>query len=85
MKINQFPLNTACDAGEICFGLDRTTDEASLAAFVKRFSSNDLLETLIPRLSDPDIMSVLDFLTHFMKKHLSEEEYHELFMGGTSS
>ncbi len=85
MKINQFPLNTACDAGEICFGLDRTTDEVSLAAFIKRFSNNDLLEILIPRLSDSDIMSVLDFLTPLMKKHISEEEYHDLFIGGTSS
>ena len=84
MKIDQSPLNTAsaCDAGEICFGLDRATDEASLAAFIKRFSGDGLLETLIPRLSDPDITSILDFLTHVMKKHLKEEEYHELFIGG---
>ncbi len=81
MKIDQFSTNTVDDAGEICFGLDRVTDEISIAAVIKRFSDSDLLEALIPRLSDQDIISVLDFITQIMKKHMSEEEYHEFFLG----
>ncbi|ADH87212.1 hypothetical protein [Desulfurivibrio alkaliphilus] len=64
---------------QICFGLDRPTDEASLAALIQRFSRPELLAALIPRLSDREIAAVLDFLTAMMQKHLNDEEYHRLF------
>ena len=66
---------------EICFGWDRPTDERSLRDFLKKFCSNDLLDVLIPRLSDKDITTIIDQLTRTMKPHLSESEYHRLFLG----
>ena len=81
MKTDAFPMETGRDVGEICFGLDRATDEISLASFIKRFSGNEFLMTLIPRMSDSDIDSIIDLLTRIMKKHLSENEYHKLFLG----
>lgn len=65
---------------EICFGMDRVTDERSLAAFLQIFSSQDLLETLIPRLSDAEITEILDFVSGVMHKHFSEKEYHRFFL-----
>lgn len=64
----------------ICFGLDRDTDERSLAAFLRQFSRDELLRTLIPRLADEDIIQLVDTVTGILRKHLEEEEYHELFL-----
>jgi hypothetical protein len=67
-------------ADEICFGLTRQTDEHSLALFLKLFAHRQLLDALIPRLDDEEIEQIVDLLTGFMRKHLQEKEYHELFL-----
>ena len=64
----------------IAFGFDRATDERSLVLFLERFVDEKLLETLLPRLHDEDIMATVDFLTGILHKHLSEKEYHALFL-----
>jgi len=66
---------------EMVFGLDRATDEQSLESFVQSFADSEVLGRLIPRLEDHEIEEILDFLTALMKKHLSETEYHQLFLG----
>ncbi len=66
---------------EICFGLNRHCDEASLTAFIRLFAGSALLDTLIPRMTEADITATVDFLTGLMKRHLSESEYHRLFLG----
>ena len=68
------------DFARICFGLDRVTDEQSLAVFLRLFSRDALLRTLIPRLADDDIIQLVDTVTDLLRKHLEEEEYHELFL-----
>ena len=73
--------DTPLAADAICFGLDRATDEQSLAIFLRLFSSDALLATLIPRLDDEEIEQLVDQLTGLMRKHLTEKEYHELFLG----
>ncbi|NOX25612.1 MAG: hypothetical protein GXP59_05780 [Deltaproteobacteria bacterium] len=65
---------------EICFGWDRPTDEHSLQAFLKKFSHSELLVALIPRLSDKELTAIVNLLTETMKAHLSEREYHQLFL-----
>ena len=67
-------------AHAIAFGFDRATDERSLVLFLERFVDKKLLETLLPRLQDEDIQATVDFLTGIMHKHLSEKEYHSLFL-----
>ena len=68
------------DFRDICFGLDRETDERSLAIFFKLFSRDELLQALIPRLSDDEITGLVDQLTAVLRNHLQEGEYHELFL-----
>jgi hypothetical protein len=70
---------------QICFGLDRPLDEQSLVAFMKILSTPDLLHVLVPRMEDEEILAVVDFFTGLMKKHLSKEEYHRLFLVGPCS
>jgi len=67
-------------AQDICFGLNRETDERSLTAFLQRFAEPTFLQTLIPRLEEEEITSLLDFLSPLMHKHCSEKEYHRLFL-----
>jgi hypothetical protein len=66
---------------DICFGLNRDTDERSLAIFLKLFSRGEFLQTLIPRLGDDEIIQLVDQLTAVLRNHLQEDEYHELFLG----
>jgi TorA maturation chaperone TorD len=68
-------------ADEICFGLDRATDERSLALFLQLFCREEFLQTLIPRLGDAEIEQLVDHLTGLMRRHLREDEYHQLFLG----
>ena len=72
--------STGKSASSICFGLNRELDEQSLAIFLQRATCDDLLATLIPRLDEGEVASVVDFLTGMMHKHLSKQEYHRLFL-----
>ena len=67
-------------ASEICFGLNRETDEQSLAAFISKFGDAQLLGVLLPRITDEEIDALVDTLTRLMRAHLSEKEYHRLFL-----
>jgi len=69
------------DFQDICFGLNRKTDERSLAIFLKLFSRDELLQALVPRLEDDEITGLVDQLTVVLRNHLQENEYHELFLG----
>jgi len=64
----------------IAFGFDRAMDERSFRLFLERFVDKKLMETLLPRLQNEDILATVDFLTGIMRKHLSEKEYHSLFL-----
>ncbi len=67
-------------ASVICFGWNRATDERSCQAFLRRFCTPDLLAILTPRLTDQELTALIDHLSGLMKKHLSESEYHRLFL-----
>ena len=67
-------------AHAIVFGFDRATDEQSLQMFLQRFTDKRVLGVLLPRLGDEDISTTVDLLTAIMQKHLSEKEYHTLFL-----
>jgi hypothetical protein len=63
------------------FGMNRATDEQSLVAFLRQFSSDRMTAALVPRMSEEEIHQVVDLLTRIMRNHLSGEEYHRLFLG----
>ena len=66
--------------GLVGFGLDRDTDEKSLMVYLQKFSDDDLLNTLIPRLKDDEIKEISEFISRLLKIHLKNEEYHRLFL-----
>ncbi len=66
--------------GPIAFGLDREIDQASLTVYLQKLSDDRLLEVLRNRLSDEEIIQIVDWMTGLLRKHLTEEEYHRLFL-----
>ncbi|WP_417912396.1 hypothetical protein [Candidatus Electronema sp. TJ] len=66
---------------QICFGLNRATDERSLSFFLRLFSRDELLNALPSRLADEEISGLVEYLTGLLRRHLTEKEYHELFLG----
>jgi len=69
------------EPSQICFGLDPDTDRRSLAAFVRRFSSPQILELLCARMDEDEIARLAAELTGVLRRHLSHDEYHRLFLG----
>jgi hypothetical protein len=66
--------------GLVGFGLDRETDERSLMIYLQKFSDDSLMVELIPRLSDQEIEETFTLISRLLKSHLTEEEYHRLFL-----
>ena len=69
------------DAHQILFGLNREEDERSLTDFLQLFSEHRLTSVLIPRMTDEEIDQTVETLTTILRNHLSEKEYHALFLG----
>ncbi|GAB4333357.1 MAG: hypothetical protein Kow0089_01920 [Desulfobulbaceae bacterium] len=69
---------------QILFGLDRETDERSLAGFLRLFCDERFSSVLIPRMTDEEIEAIVGLLTRVMRNHLSEKEYHALFLKSAS-
>lgn len=66
--------------GLVGFGADRSTDENTVAYYLQKFSDDHLMKTLLRRLSDDELSEIFDLMTRLLKKHLSETEYHRLFL-----
>ncbi len=62
------------------FGMSRDMDERSLMVYLQKFSDDDFLKVLVPRLSDEEITRLFDLMTDLMRRHLRDEEYHRYFL-----
>lgn len=62
------------------FGLDRETDEDTIIFYLQKFSDDELMAVLRHRLDDSDLATLFDLISSLLRKHLSEEEYHRLFL-----
>ena len=66
--------------GFLGFGYDRETDEKTIMYYLQKFSDDRHLETIIPRLTDDELNQLFEMLSNLMKNHLSDNEYHHLFL-----
>ena len=66
--------------GLVGFGLNRTTDENTIVYYLQKFADDRLMETLVKRLSDEELNALFNMMTSTLKTHLSETEYHQLFL-----
>jgi hypothetical protein len=66
--------------GLIGFGADRETDENTIICYLQKFSDDRLMATLIKRMTDDELLEIFDLIHRLLKKHLTESEYHRLFL-----
>ena len=66
--------------GLVGFGLNRATDENTVVYYLQKFSDDAVMETLKGRMSDEDLATIFNTLSGLLHKHLSEPEYHRLFL-----
>ncbi|HOW54146.1 MAG TPA: hypothetical protein PLR60_05755 [Syntrophorhabdaceae bacterium] len=66
--------------GFMGYGLDRQSDENMVQVYLQKFSDDRLMKTILKRMSDDDLNEVFDIISKMLKKHLSEPEYHQLFL-----
>ena len=66
--------------GLVGFGADRETDENTLIYYLQKFSDDSLITPLVKRMSDQELDEIFNLITRVMKCHLSEPEYHRLFL-----
>ena len=66
--------------GMVGFGFSREVDEKSLMFYLQKISADDLVKALIPRLSDQEITQLFELLSQLMRKYLTDDEYHHLFL-----
>ncbi len=66
--------------GLVGYGFDRPTDEATVQVYLQKFSDDQCLKRLLPRLSDQELGDIFNLLSEILRRHFSEEEYHLLFL-----
>ena len=66
--------------GFVGFGFDRETDENTLVYYLQKFSDDQLMEALKKRMTDRELEEVFDLITRLLKEHLTEPQYHALFL-----
>ena len=62
------------------FGMNRETDEETVMFYLQKFSEDSFMKTLLPRLSDEELENIYLWVNQHLKKHVTEDEYHSLFI-----
>jgi hypothetical protein len=62
------------------FGMNRKTDEETIMFYLQKFSEDRFMAAFVPRLTDGELEQVYDTINDLLKRHLSEDEYHSLFL-----
>jgi hypothetical protein len=66
--------------GPLAEGFDRETDLATLTVYLQKLSDDNLMEVLLPRLSAEELSEFFKLIAVTLKRHLSDVEYHQLFL-----
>ena len=66
--------------GLVGYGADRETVEITIIYNLQKFSDDKLMATITQRMADEELLETFEFINRLLKKHLSESEYHNLFL-----
>jgi len=69
------------DPSKICFGLSEEVDQQSLATFLRLGGQEEFSRLFAARLASDEILQLVDLFMSLLRKHLSEDEYHRIFLG----
>lgn len=68
-------------ASTIMFGMTPEQDRESCCTYLQLLGRREFAETLSSRLSPEEIERLVELTASLMRKHLSKQEYHKLFLG----
>lgn len=68
------------DASKICFGLSEDHDRKSLSIFLQLAGRKEFTELLASKMTGPEIDAFVADFSVVLRKHLSEDEYHNDFL-----
>jgi hypothetical protein len=60
--------------------MNRASDEDTLVYYLQKISDDTLARTLVERMTSEEQRDIFDMLGRLLKTHLSEDEYHRLFL-----
>jgi len=66
--------------GLVGYGLNRETDESTLICYLQKFSDDEHVSKILPRMSEEEMANLFNLLGALLKKYLTEEEYHTFFL-----
>ncbi|MCP4676905.1 MAG: cytoplasmic protein [Deltaproteobacteria bacterium] len=66
--------------GLVGYGSDRETDEKTVMYYLQKLSDDKLVATMTSRMTDEELQELFDLVGSLLKRHLSEAEYHSLFL-----
>ena len=66
--------------GLVGFGFDKESDEYTITYYLQKFSDDKLMEIIRKRMTPSDLEDLFNLINRLMKKHLTEEEYHQYFL-----
>ncbi len=66
--------------GLVGFGLDRQTDENTIIYYLQKFSDDVLARRIISSLKNDELEEIFELINRMLKTHLSDSEYHRLFL-----
>ncbi len=66
--------------GLVGFGLDRETDENTVIYYLQKFSDDALMQHLVRKMTNEELEEIFEVVNRILKAHLSEDEYHSLFL-----
>lgn len=73
----------AIQPDQICFGLSSQLDKESLSCFLQLAGRREFADFFASRLSSAEIDTLVESFMVLMRRHLSEDEYHRLFLQDT--
>ncbi|OQY12081.1 MAG: cytoplasmic protein [Desulfobacteraceae bacterium 4572_19] len=62
------------------FGMDRKSDEETLMVYLQKFSDDCFLNLFLQKASNDDLDEIYTLINKQLKKHLTENEYHSVFL-----
>jgi hypothetical protein len=66
--------------GLVGYGADRETDENTVVYYLQKFSDDRFMALMTKRMTDAELLELFDLINRLLKSHLTESEYHEVFL-----
>ena len=66
--------------GLVGYGFDRETDESTVICYLQKFSDDRFMAMMIKRMTDEELLELFDLINRLLKTHLTQAEYHKLFL-----